>query len=227
MYKINENYFEKIDSKNKAYWIGFISADGNVYKNKLSIELNNKDDELLKQFITDLETPRPLYYRERKNGTKSVTVEIRNNKIVEDLRKYNIIPKKTYNLCFPNIDKKYYKDYIRGFFDGDGTYVLQKKSRFIKSKGKYENKTYCEIACVCKCKDFLLNISNILLDNNINNHLYYSKRDDLYYIRIYGISNCKNFINYIYYDDCRMLLRKKEKALEIVNIASHNSNIML
>lgn len=48
MYKINENYFEKIDSENKAYWIGFISADGNVYKNKLSIELNNKDDELLK-----------------------------------------------------------------------------------------------------------------------------------------------------------------------------------
>ena len=68
MYKINENYFEKIDSENKAYRIGFISADGNVYKNRLSIELNNKDDELLKHFITDLETPRPLYYRERKNG---------------------------------------------------------------------------------------------------------------------------------------------------------------
>ncbi len=227
MYKINENYFEKIDDRNKAYWIGFISADGNIYKNKLSIELNYKDDELLKQFIVDLDTPRPLYYRERKNGAKSATVEIRNNKIVEDLSKYNIIPRKTYNLCFPNIDERYYKDYIRGFFDGDGTYVLQIKPRFMKRKGIYEDKIYCEIACVCKCKNFLLNIGSILSKNGIDNHLCYDKRDDLYYIRIYGINNCKDFINYIYYNDCRMLSRKKKKALEMINIASHNSNIML
>lgn len=50
MYKINENYFENIDNKNKAYWLGFIAADGNVYGNKLSIELNSKDEGHLKIF---------------------------------------------------------------------------------------------------------------------------------------------------------------------------------
>lgn len=27
MYKLNENYFKFIDSHEKAYWLGFISAD--------------------------------------------------------------------------------------------------------------------------------------------------------------------------------------------------------
>ena len=29
-WKVNENYFEKIDSDDKAYWLGFMCADGNV-----------------------------------------------------------------------------------------------------------------------------------------------------------------------------------------------------
>jgi hypothetical protein len=29
-YNFNENYFEKIDTEEKAYWLGFITADGSI-----------------------------------------------------------------------------------------------------------------------------------------------------------------------------------------------------
>lgn len=215
MYKINENYFENIDSAEKSYWLGFIAADGNVCKNKLSIELNIKDEDHLIRMLNCLDTSRPLYYRE-KNGHKSVRIEIRNSKIVKDLEKYNIIPNKTHNLEFPIIlNPKYYKDYIRGFFDGDGTYVFYSKYSYRKDRRKYYNRITCEISCVCKSKEFLNQISKILKLENVENKIYYNKRDDLNYLRFTGIKKSKDFIKYIYYDNCIMLSRKREKLLEI------------
>lgn len=40
------NYFHNIDSEKKAYWLGFIVADGNISKttNRISITLNSDDE---------------------------------------------------------------------------------------------------------------------------------------------------------------------------------------
>lgn len=49
-YPFNEDYFEEIDSEEKAYWLGFLMADGNVYKPKngrqglISISLQRGDE---------------------------------------------------------------------------------------------------------------------------------------------------------------------------------------
>ena len=213
MYKINDRYFEIIDNPNKAYWLGFIAADGCVSCGKLGIELNYKDDKHLIKFLNDIQSPRPIKYRTRKNNIKSVILEIRNSNLVKDLEKYNIIPRKTYNLVFPNIPKEYYKDYIRGFYDGDGTYTCVHKEECINNKKYIINRG--EISCVCKCKDFLLDIYEILNTEGIKAHLTHDKRDDLYYLRIYNKADKLKFIDYIYYDNCLMLDRKKEKVLAI------------
>lgn len=42
-YKFDENFFENIDTEEKAYWLGFIYADGAVFKRTLSIRLSTKD----------------------------------------------------------------------------------------------------------------------------------------------------------------------------------------
>ena len=53
-YSLNERYFEKIDNNNKAYWLGFIAADGCVSNKKggryLYIELSRKDRDHLEKF---------------------------------------------------------------------------------------------------------------------------------------------------------------------------------
>ena len=49
-YKINENIFEKIDTEEKAYWLGFLAGDGCVYRDTLNLNLQVKDLEHLKKF---------------------------------------------------------------------------------------------------------------------------------------------------------------------------------
>ena len=55
-YYLNDNYFEIIDSAEKAYWVGFIAADGYISKresgssNRLGITLSEKDIEHLYKF---------------------------------------------------------------------------------------------------------------------------------------------------------------------------------
>ncbi len=49
----NETIFETIDSPEKAYWLGFILADGYVNEERcfMNIKLNDKDEEHLIKFI--------------------------------------------------------------------------------------------------------------------------------------------------------------------------------
>lgn len=140
IYNINESYFRDIDDNHKAYWLGFIAADGNIYKHRLGIELQQRDEDHLKNFLKDIESERPLYYRER-NNCKSVSLYINNEIFTDNLIAQGIIPRKTSILKFPdNLDEKYYGDFIRGFFDGDGCYVFTNKIRWRKDRNKYCNR---------------------------------------------------------------------------------------
>ena len=64
-YSLNERYFDDIDTENKAYWLGFIAADGCVVTKKgrrhLYIELSNKDRCHIEEFRKDIEFNGPIY----------------------------------------------------------------------------------------------------------------------------------------------------------------------
>ena len=53
MIEQNRHIFDKINSQEKAYWLGFILADGylNVDKHMLRIKLGDKDKHHLEKFI--------------------------------------------------------------------------------------------------------------------------------------------------------------------------------
>lgn len=38
-YNYNDNYFENIDTEEKAYWLGFIAADGSIVNNNRALEI--------------------------------------------------------------------------------------------------------------------------------------------------------------------------------------------
>jgi len=119
--KINSNYFNKIDTSNKAYLLGLLYADGNVNtkRNVISITLHEKDIELINfiksEICEDLEiyTDKIIYKK----------LCIFDNTLKNDLIKLGCVPNKTHILEFPTeeqVSNKYIFDFIRGYFDGDG-----------------------------------------------------------------------------------------------------------
>jgi DNA-binding CsgD family transcriptional regulator len=90
----NEDYFKNIDSPTKAYWLGFIFADGCLYSksNCLSIGLARKDRIILEKFIKCIEGDSSKIFdrsqKSKKNGNKKYetsTIHINSKKIYQDL----------------------------------------------------------------------------------------------------------------------------------------------
>lgn len=134
-YFFNENFFETIDTEDKAYWLGFIYADGNVYKNTLKINLSVKDKDFLEKFKKAINFPKKLEVGVQDafgNEVGFVRLAVYSIKMVNDLIDKGCVPKKSLILKFPTEEQVppiFLKDFIRGYFDGDGSYVYGKKSK--------------------------------------------------------------------------------------------------
>lgn len=142
--KINHDYFENIDSEHKAYWLGFIYADGSItkkayekgsYTYRLRMELMFEDKYILEQMALDLESD--LKPKEYYNDTSSFEgynkpkhtayIMFSSKKMGEDLVKLGVVPNKTLILkSLPSIPDNLMKHFIRGYFDGDGSVYLTK-----------------------------------------------------------------------------------------------------
>ena len=124
----NEIYFEIIDTPNKAYLLGFITADGAVTGKKgqnpssCSIEVHEKDKALLdfaKSEINPYSTITLCNYDNKHN----VRVSFASVKLVKSLEKYGIIQNKSKiikEVPYGLIPKELLKYYFRGLIDGDG-----------------------------------------------------------------------------------------------------------
>lgn len=124
-----ENYFEFIDSKDKAYWIGWLISDGAISyqpdKNKYQIELTIKseDEDILFLLAKDLGVSNNIY----NSGEKYKRFSLGCKKMVEDLISLGITQNKTFTVKIPNIPKQFYPNLILGLFDGDGGYSVYKR----------------------------------------------------------------------------------------------------
>lgn len=125
-YTCNDDYF-KVQSCNMAYVLGMLASDGNVAKaeNQISITLDEKDTEVLEKIRQELQISRPLKTFHRSDGAIQTKMVAFSSTMKKDLTHYSIVPAKTFILQPPELLKEeYYIDYIRGYFDGDGTIYI-------------------------------------------------------------------------------------------------------
>lgn len=123
-YIVDDNFFKEIDTEKKAYWLGFIYADGSVRNDKgshqLNIELNEVDFNHLKKFRRDIKSNKPI--KKRKNRPMC-SISINSKEIVSDLFNIGCVKNKTeYGFLDKNIlkDDLTKKAFLRGYLDGDG-----------------------------------------------------------------------------------------------------------
>lgn len=204
VYNINEDYFEKIDTPNKAYVLGFIYADGynNRTNNSLVIGLQERDANFLELIKNEIGTNRPLKFTKR---NKSVCLTISNKKISDDLVKLGVIPNKSLSVKFPNeniLPKYLYSHFIRGVFDGDGCLHINENTR-VKSFSIVGNNDFISAINKFLQKELKLNLTQLIYDKKHNENvvsLRYSSTSDLY--KLY---------NYLYNESELLMERKKAK----------------
>ena len=129
-YKVDDNFF-KTQSPNMAYILGFLAADGNVAKNEnqISIQLQKADEDFLEKIRNITKSTRPLKYYLTNAGNPTCKMSVWSSEWKKDLAIYHIVPVKTFILQPPDrLNPKYYIDYIRGYFDGDGSITVNNEN---------------------------------------------------------------------------------------------------
>jgi hypothetical protein len=231
---INDTYFDVIDTEAKAYFLGFFIADGYLSVEKkittkstsFRICMNNSIDDLevVKRFQEEISLYKEVEYRERilSNIIRKKQVCFRfSSKYMFDIlvNKYNIIPNKTKNISFEfpfnEIPEKLVRHFIRGFFDGDGSFS-DNNLRLISTSLVFVNQL-CDI--IEKEFGVLRNIYTVQGKTVV----YYSFRFNSFRHKYSFISRLHT---YFYEDSTIFLSRKKDKIENYLNtVVTRQNNI--
>lgn len=122
------DYFNDINIPEKAYWLGFIYADGCIKGNTLHFGLSTKDRVILENFIKCIKTNSiikdghsKLKYKGKVKLYPASYLVIKSEKMIEDLKTYGCGGNKTFRIRLPKLDSQLlYDAFLLGFYDGDG-----------------------------------------------------------------------------------------------------------
>lgn len=214
----NESYFETIDSEDKAYFLGFICADGclindiNKYRYKLNLKIHIKDIHILEEFIKKINGEMDVWINGKRNMCE---ISLSGKKIVSDLMDKGIFPKKTFKLTYPKINENLERHFLRGYFDGDGCIRINIDKRDGSKRG--------DLRIVGGSIDMLNKINermNILFGTNINK-LYGPINKQYKFIGWAGMSDIEK-IYYGFYNDATLFLQRKNDIFnEVINIITN------
>lgn len=129
--QINHNFFNCIETEEQAYILGFYLADGYLDEkhNRITFSVTESDRKIIENIqrliapTQKILTVKPRANSQGYTSKPMVSIQIPSKQLANDLQKYGIGGRKTYN---ENIDVSFIpKDlmihFIRGYFDGDGT----------------------------------------------------------------------------------------------------------
>lgn len=201
-YQVESNYFKVLNEKS-CYILGFITADGHIDTNnrhRVTIGINKKDFDILDFIRSEISPDAKIY---GPNKLDSVVLNLSGKTLINDLADLGLDCKKEgIKNIFNKIPNKYHGDFIRGFFDGDGSMSWK-----VRTRGKYSNVegkvNFCNIDL-----DFLKELQRIFSFCSIINQSSY------YYLQTSSLKNIKKIYDTMYYSDLFCLTRKKEKFIK-------------
>ena len=206
----NHDYFSIIDSEEKAYWLGFIMADGCVYKGdskgsyRLQINLCRWDREMLESFNTAINSDYEI--DDKSVGYVPVSqLKINSTKMCNDLMNLGVVPRKSKICELPNIDEQYYSHFMRGYFEGDGCIT-----------GKERRWKMCIVSGSEKMMD---DMEQLLNKSGIDMAVYESHfKPGNYSLETTKHETLIKFYEYMYNDANFYMQRKKDKYDECLSL---------
>lgn len=209
IYSVDETYFDVIDTEKKAYWLGFISADGHVDDYKVQIQLARKDKEHLESFKEDIQAGHPIKDRLGQCNTPVSCIDIGSKKLSKALRRLGLDSNKTFNLepC-KAVPEHLLRHYWRGAVDGDGW--ISKRS---KVRGY-------QIGLCSASPAFLEGFRKFVLDHipNMKGKVLEDKGKSLYRFVISGVTMPRQIAYILYYGTKRSLPRKRKDIKKVMSL---------
>ena len=210
---VNQNFFKEWTSE-MSYILGYITADGCVYKRKdrkngYILNITSKDKKSLlkigKRLSPDCcitrkyNSQRMLYYQ----------IQVRSKEIYNDLISLGIYPRKTYNLGPIKVPDKYFSDFVRGFFDGDGTVYIYKVNGTQQIKAAFVS---VSLSFITHFNQHLCDRLNIV-PKSIHEELTKGKKMVRYSICFY-IDDCEKLSEFMYGNNPSLYLPRKRQIFE-------------
>lgn len=205
-YKKHEsNYnFNKIDTKEKAYALGFILADSDITpKNIVEISVEKNDKEII-DFISNI-IESNVSIDNTFNKEKRRFPRVRTSRKVNDILKFtgSRLKKERH---YPRVRKDLERYLLLGFFDADGCITWGKR--------KDRNRIWQKVSFTSQLH-LLEGVQKMLYNNiGISSTIRPKSNEDCYIIEFSNKEDVLKFINYIYPkdDDFIILQRKYLKA---------------
>lgn len=210
IYTLDQTFFEKIDTEEKAYILGLMYSDGNVSWNDIRhqyefcITLHKKDSYLLKKITDILGSNAPLKFQ-----NNACLIKFSSKKMCQDLINLGCVPRKSLVIKFPTsqqVPKELLNHFIRGVFDGDGT-ISKKTNRNAYRVG------------FCGSKDFILSLLQELKNCNIKGNYLRNYNNPLFKELIYNrLEDVQNLYEIMYKNSTIYLDRKKERFEQSIEL---------
>lgn len=201
-YQLNPHIFDKIDTEKKAYFLGFIYADGCVFRRTLRVGLKSSDKIQLEKLKAFLKSDSPIVEDTTtlaSNGKtyKRVHISFTDKHLANRLRDLGILPKRpNLDKCILQIPDHLMSHWIRGLFDGDGSFHSYKPG--MSFVGQLE------------LMEFIRGIFAVNIGPNHAIKIHKHNKANAYYLIYMGRPQCQKIAEWLYEDANIWLNRKRD-----------------
>lgn len=197
-----------------AYVLGFFAADGCITVNSRGgqyFAIQIADLNLLTIIRKVLGSEHKITRRVHlKNKGVFFRLQIGSGEICEDLRELGFAERKTKNMCVPLVPKKYFADFVRGYFDGDGNVWVG----FVHKNKEKSNLTIQTMFTSCSL-EFLKQLHKKLFNFGIKGGSIYVSKDKYCRLQL-SVSDSLKLYNIMYNQDIKygLFLERKRKVFD-------------
>jgi hypothetical protein len=209
----DEDFFKK-QTHEMAWLVGFLASDGSISQkgNGITIQLSKKDEEILQKIRFLLGIDNSITYYTTNTGFDVASYRWSSKTHKADLAEYGVIPNKTFALKPPyKLETGYYLDYIRGYFDGDGSINLIKNGN---GRGK-GNLRWQVCSATPEILEFILETFEKKGIPRVNIQKW--QRVHPLYVISYSSSSTRKIYDILYNESYMFLQRKKDHYEEILS----------
>lgn len=196
---LSTNSFIMKWTANLAYVIGLITSDGSLSKDGRHLNFTSKDLEQVENFRKILKLKNKIGIKA--NGTKPIkqyyNLQFGNVQLYRFLLTIGLSPNKSHTLVSVNVPDLYFRDFLRGVFDGDGC-------TFSYWSPQWPNSFVLYTAITSASKKFLLWLKN----------------------KIYELYGIRGYISIIDQEKAYNLRFAKKSSLALFEQMYHNNKVV-